>query len=154
DIRKAFRIATRDDRIKAIVLRIDSPGGSALASEAMWQAASRAAAEKPVIISIGGMAPRGGYYLASSRHRIFPDPCAIVGSIGVVGGKFVTKDLFSKVGITTETFARGANADLFSSTQPFNESQRKMVTAWMKDTYDQFTQRVMSTRKASIKDID
>lgn len=154
NMRKALRIAARDENIKAIVIRIDSPGGSALASEVMWQAARRVAKDKPVIISIGGMAASGGYYLASAGHHIFADPTAIVGSIGVVGGKFVLKDLFDKVGLRTETFSRGSNAGLFSSNAPFSEAQKRLVTAWMQRTYDQFTERVMATRKGKIKDID
>src|SRR5206468_6814669 len=132
---KAFRTALRDDNIKAAVLRIDSPGGSALASEVMWQAARRFANKKPLIISIGSMAASGGYYLASAGDHIFADPSGIVGSIGVVGGKFVMKDLFDKIGLTTENFSRGANAGLFSSNQPFDDRQRKMLTKWMKETY-------------------
>jgi protease-4 len=154
DLREAFRLASRDDLVKAIVLRIDSPGGSALASEAMWQAARRAAKNKPLIVSVGSMAASGGYYLASAGDRIFADPTAIVGSIGVVGGKFVTRDLFAKLGLNTEVFNRGHNADLFSSTKPFSQQQRKMVTAWMRQTYDQFTARILSTRGKKIKDID
>lgn len=154
DMRKALRMAVRDEDVKAIVIRIDSPGGSALASEVMWQAARRAAKEKPVIISIGSMAASGGYYLASAGEHIFADPTAIVGSIGVVGGKFVLKDLFDKVGLATESFTRGKNADLFGSDKPFSEEQRKLVTNWMKQTYEQFTERVMSTRSGKIKDID
>lgn len=154
NMRKALRIAGRDENIKAVVIRIDSPGGSALASEVMWQAARRVAKDKPVIISIGGMAASGGYYLASAGHFIYADPTAIVGSIGVVGGKFVLKDLFDKVGLRTETFARGSNAGLFSSNEPFSDTQKRLVTAWMQRTYDQFTERVMTTRKGKIKDID
>jgi len=153
-LRRAFRIALRDEKIKAVVIRIDSPGGSALASEVMWQSARHVAAEKPVIISIGGMAASGGYYLASAGETIFADSSAIVGSIGVVGGKFVMKDLYEKLGVTTQSFVRGANADLFSASQPFTERQRAMVTTWMTDTYEQFTERVMTTRKGKIKDID
>jgi protease IV len=154
NLRKAFRMAIKDDSVKAIVLRINSPGGSALASEVMWQAARHAAESKPLIVSIGGMAASGGYYLASSGDYIFADPSAIVGSIGVVGGKFVLKDLFGKVGLTTEEFTRGRNADLFSSNQPFTDRQRRMVTNWMRETYEQFTERVMTNRAGKIKDID
>jgi len=153
-LRKAFRAALRDDNIKAVVIRIDSPGGSALASEVMWQAARRLAEKKPVVISIGGMAASGGYYLASAGETIYADPTAIVGSIGVVGGKFVTADLFEKLGIKTESFSKGRNADLFSMNQPFTDRQRVMVTTWMKSTYDQFTDRIMTTRKGRIGDID
>jgi protease-4 len=120
----------------------------------MWQAARAVAAKKPLVISIGSMAASGGYYLASAGDQIYADPTAIVGSIGVVGGKFVTKDLFDKLGIGTAPFRRGRNAGLFSSNQPFDERQRRMVTNWMKQTYEQFTRRVMTTRKGKIKDID
>jgi protease-4 len=154
DIRQALRMAVRDEDVEAIVIRIDSPGGSASASEVMWQAARRAAEKKPLVISIGSMAASGGYYLASAGEHVFADPSAIVGSIGVVGGKFVMKDLYDKLGLRTETFTRGRNADLFSSNQPFTASQRRLVTNWMKQTYEQFTDRVLATRKEKIKDID
>ncbi len=154
DMRRTMRMAARDDSIKAIVLRIDSPGGSALASEVMWQAVRRVAKDKPVIISIGSMAASGGYYLASAGDRIFADPTAIVGSIGVVGGKFVFKDLFEKLGLNTETFSRGKNANLFSSNEPWTDVQKQMVTKWMRETYEQFTERVMSSRKGKIQNID
>jgi protease-4 len=152
--RKTFRMALRDDNIKAVVVRIDSPGGSALASEVMWQGLRRLAAKKPVIISVGGMAASGGYYLASAGDTIYADPTAIVGSIGVVGGKFVLEGLFEKLGIHTETFAKGRNAGLFSMNHPWTDRQRVMVTTWMKTTYDQFTTRVMTTRQGKIQDID
>src|SRR5205823_3725266 len=154
DIRKAFRAASKDDNVKAIVLRIDSHGGSALASEVMWQAVNAAAQDKPVIVSVGSMAASGGYYLASAGDYIFADPSAIVGSIGVVGGKFVLHDLFEKIGIGTETISRGKNSALFSMNQEWTDRQRRMVTNWMKQTYDQFTERVMTNRKGKIKDID
>ena len=153
-IRKALRRANNDDNVKAVVIRIDSPGGSAQASEVMWQAARVLAEKKPVVVSIGSMAASGGYYLASAGDHIFADPSAVVGSIGVVGGKFVFKDIYGKLGINTEAVGRGRNADLFSSTKPFDERQRRIITNWMKGTYEQFTQRVMTTRKGKIKDID
>ncbi|HWE01417.1 MAG TPA: signal peptide peptidase SppA [Tepidisphaeraceae bacterium] len=153
-MRKAMRIATRDDKVKAIVIRIDSPGGSALASEVMWQAVRHAAEKKPVIISIGGMAASGGYYLASAGDKIYADPSAIVGSIGVVGGKFVFKGISEWVGVHTETFSKGKNAGLFSSSEPWDDRQKTMVTKWMEGTYKQFTERVMKTRGGKIKDID
>jgi protease-4 len=153
-IRKAMRQIADDDSIKCVVIRINSPGGSALASEAMWQAVRRVEKKKPVVISIGNMAASGGYYLASAGDRIFADSSAIVGSIGVVGGKFVMKGLYDKLGITTDTFTRGKNADLFGSDNPFTDKQRKMVKSWMTETYDQFTDRVMTTRGGKIKKIE
>jgi protease-4 len=144
----------RDGNVKAVVLRINSPGGSALASEVMWQSARHLAQKKPLIISVGGMAASGGYYLASSGDYIFADPAGIVGSIGVVGGKFVMKDLYEKLGLNTEKFAKGRNAGLFSQDEPWSDRQRRMVRNWMQQTYDQFTQRVMTTRSGKIADID
>ncbi|WP_428939506.1 signal peptide peptidase SppA [Fontivita pretiosa] len=155
-MRKALRMAARDSNIKAVVLRIDSPGGSALASEVIWQAIRHVSqdARKPVIVSIGSMAASGGYYLACAGDYIFADRCAIVGSIGVVGGKFVLRGLYDKIGLSSESFNQGRNADLFSSNQAFNERQRRMIRTWMQQTYDQFTQRVMTTRQGKIRDID
>lgn len=153
-MREAFRSALKDETVKAVVIRIDSPGGSALASEVMWQSARRVAAKKPVIVSVGGMAASGGYYLASAGDYIYADPAAIVGSIGVVGGKFVMKDLFEKLGLTTETFARGRNADLFSSTKAWDDRQRKLIRQSMQQVYEQFTQRILTTRSGKIQDID
>src|SRR5436305_13177880 len=150
----SLQFAQHNPNCNAVIIRIDSPGGSALASKVMWQAARRVAKEKPLIISVGGMAASGGYYLASSGDYIFADPGGIVGSIGVVGGKFVTKDLFEKVRLSTEFFDKGRNAGLFSSNKEWDERQRRMVRNWMQETYDQFTQRVMSTRKNRISDID
>ena len=153
-IRRAMRMAERDDKVKAIVIRIDSPGGSALASEAMYQAVRRVAGQKPVIISIGGMAASGGYYLACSGDTIIADPAAIVGSIGVVGGKLDLSGLYDKIGLSTTTFARGKNADIYSDTHSWDERQQKLIRTYMKSTYEQFTDRVMSTRGGKIKDID
>ena len=153
-MRRALRTAAKDDNVKAVVIRIDSPGGSALASEVMWQAARHVAEKKPVIVSIGSMAASGGYYLACSGDHIFADPSAIVGSIGVVGGKFVMKGLYDKIGLTSEGFHRGRNADLFSDAKPFDDRQRRLVTNWMRNTYEQFTSRIQHTRKDKIKDID
>ena len=153
-MRDAFRKAGKDENVKAVVMRIDSPGGSALASEVMWQAARRVAKDKPVIISIGGMAASGGYYLASAGDYIFADPAAIVGSIGVVGGKFVLKDLYDKLGLTTEEFSKGRNAGLYSSNKVWDEKQRELIRKSMTQTYEQFTQRVMTTRTGKINDID
>ena len=79
----------------------------------MWQAARHCAEKKPVIVSVGGMAASGGYYLASAGDKIYADPSAIVGSIGVVGGKFVLKDLFEKLGINDQTFSKGGTRASF-----------------------------------------
>jgi protease-4 len=153
-IRRAMRMAERDENIKAIVIRIDSPGGSALASEAMYQAVRRVAETKPVIVSIGNMAASGGYYLACAGDTIIADPSAIVGSIGVVGGKLVLEGLYEKLGLSTATFSRGANADIYSSTEPWSDEQRELIRKWMTSTYELFTERVMESRGRKITDVD
>jgi signal peptide peptidase SppA len=121
---------------------------------AFAEVAKRVSKKKPVVVYMGSLAASGGYYLASAGDHIFADPVAIVGSIGVVGGKFVTKDLYEKLGLATESFTKGRNAGLFSSNEPWNERQKRMVRNWMQQTYDQFTQRVMTTRSSKIADID
>ena len=153
-MRRAFRLALRDDNVKAIVVRIDSPGGSAMASEVMWQAMRRVAEKKPTIVSIGHMAASGGYYLASAGDTIYADPSAIVGSIGVVGGKIALGGLYEKLGIGTAAFNAGKNADIYSSTTEWTDAQRTMIRRWMKGTYDQFTDRIKTTRGEKIADID
>ncbi|MEM8873502.1 MAG: signal peptide peptidase SppA [Planctomycetota bacterium] len=153
-IRRAMREIERDDLIKSVVIRIDSPGGSALASEAMWQSVRRVAAEKPVIISVGGMAASGGYYLLAAGDHVYADPSAIVGSIGVVGGKLTWGGIYEQLGLTTASFNRGAHADLFSSTEPWDEREEAMVRSWMQQTYDQFESRVMAGRGDKIEDFD
>ncbi len=153
-IRRAMRLAARDDEVKAVVLRIDSPGGSALASEAMYQAIKRVAEDKPVIVSIGGIAASGGYYIAVAGDEIYADPAAIIGSIGVVGGKLVLDGLYEKVGLSTTMFKRGENAGLFSQTEPWDDRQRRLVRNWMKSTYDQFTDRVATGRGDAVADVD
>jgi protease-4 len=154
DLRRAIRTAAKDDNVKAVVVRIDSPGGSALASEVIWQSLRRCAGKKPVVVSVGSMAASGGYYIASAADTIYADAGAIVGSIGVVGGKFVYGDLAEKLGVTTESFSRGRNADLFSSTKTFDEKQKVLVRNWMTETYEQFLDRIRTTRRQKIRNLD
>ena len=119
DIRKALENAAEDDSIKAVVMRVDSPGGSAQASEVILNAARRVRAKKPLIVSMGDVAGSGGYYVSCGADAIFADEATITASIGVVGGKLVTTDLWDKLGVNWVGYKRGANADLLSSAQPF-----------------------------------
>ena len=146
---KTLTELAKDDKVKAVVLRIDSPGGSALASELIWQAARRLAQRKPLIVSMGNVAASGGYYIASAARRIFAEPGTITGSIGVVGGKLVLSRLFDKVGITTEELNRGKYAGLFSSSRTFSPDERTIVGRMMKQTYQLFLKRVAAGRKVS-----
>jgi len=142
-----------DTRIKAIVLRIDSPGGSAMASELIHQAVRDAAAKKPVVVSVAGMAASGGYYIAVGGPTIYADSTALVGSIGVVTGKLATTETFEKIGISTHTITRGKNAGLDLS-RPWTEAEAAVVTKHAQTTYDLFVQRVTDGRGEKIAKVD
>jgi protease-4 len=136
-----------DDRIKGVVLRIDSPGGSAIASEMIWQSVKRLRKTKPVYVSVGSMAASGGYYIAVSGERIYVDPSSIVGSIGVVGGKMALGGAYEKLHINVVSRARGPHAAVFGgSTTPWSESERALVRKKMTETYELFASRVTAGR--------
>jgi protease-4 len=135
--------------VKAIVLRVDSPGGSALASDLMWN--ELRGCKKPVIASMSDVAASGGYYISMAAKKIYAEPGTLTGSIGVVGGKIALSGLYDKVGITTDVIVRGANAGIFSSDEPFSPSEREAMTALMKDTYDQFVDKALAGRKKAGK---
>jgi len=155
DITEAVDEALDDDNIKAVVLRIDSPGGSSLASDIMYGEIRRLAEQKPVIVSMGNVAASGGYYVAAAAPTILADPATVTGSIGVLGGKPVLAGLLEKVGITTWTLERGEMAGMFDLTAPFTPSQRERVLKLMNQIYGTFVDRVLATRKDKLtKPID
>ena len=135
-----------DDAVKAVVLRIDSPGGSALASDNIWHAVRALAAKKPVIASMGDVAASGGYYIASAATEVLSIPATITGSIGVVGGKIVFSEAANKWGITPERLQTGARAALGSPFSPFSDEERTAVTRLMQSAYDMFVDRVTEGR--------
>lgn len=145
-IRRALEDILAEDLIKGVVVRIDSPGGSAIASEVMWQGLRRVAEEKPVWISVGSMAASGGYYTAVGGDKIYVNPASIVGSIGVVGGKFSMGELYDKLHINIVPRTRGPQAGLFSSVDPWNDRERAFVRAKMTETYNLFVSRVEAGR--------
>ncbi len=127
-LKKAFA----DSKVVAVVLRIDSPGGSATASDLIWRETVRhpqAGTRKPLVASMGNVAGSGGYYIAMGAKKIFAEPGTITGSIGVVGGKLVTGGLYEKLGMNTEIISRGKNSGALSSTQPFTPDERKSLDA-------------------------
>ncbi len=142
---KAIRDANKDATVKAIVLRVDSPGGSALASDLMWHELELV--KKPFVVSMGDVAASGGYYIAMGADRIFADPGTITGSIGVVGGKLALGGTYSKIGITTDIISRGKNSGVLSSTTPFSDSERNAMQRLLNDIYDQFTAKAAQGRK-------
>jgi protease-4 len=146
-LRRAIDDILDDDMIKGVVVRIDSPGGSAMASEVMWQGLRKLAAEKPVWASVGSMAASGGYYVASGTDKVYVNPSSIVGSIGVVGGKIAMGGLYDKLQVKIVERSRGPRAAMFSSTRTWTDVERGMIASKMKETYDLFTSRVTAGRK-------
>ncbi len=146
-VRAALEKALRDENIKAVVMRVNSPGGSALASDIIWDAATRLARSKPLVVSMGAVAGSGGYYVSIPGETIFAEATTITASIGVVGGKLVWKDLWEgKIGINTAEFQRGRNAALFSLNRPWNEQERQWMLTWMNNIYEQFKGRIRASR--------
>ena len=133
-------------------MRINSPGGSAIASDLIWRETVRI--EKPLIASMGDVAGSGGYYIAMGADKILASPGTVTGSIGVVGGKLVTGGLYGKLGITTEVISRGKVSGAFSSLQPFTPLERKAMTALLKETYKQFVSKAAEGRNVSYKELD
>jgi protease-4 len=149
---EALRKASGDPKVVAVVLRIDSPGGSATASDLIWRETVRI--KKPLIVSMGDVAGSGGYYIAMGAKKIFAEPGTITGSIGVVGGKLVTRGLYEKLGLNTEVISRGRNSGSLSSTQPFSPDERKAWTELLEDTYDQFVTKAAEGRKIDKKRVE
>jgi protease-4 len=146
-VRAALHDALEAEHVRAVVLRIDSPGGSSIASDIIWKAAAQVAEKKPLIVSMGGVAASGGYYIAVPADTIYAEAGTITGSIGVLGGKFVWKELMEeKLGITTTVFARGDNATLMSPNEHWTPDEEKEVQALLDKIYGQFKGRVQDGR--------
>lgn len=155
EIAPAIMNAADDYDIEAIVLRIDSPGGSPAASEAILRAVDMAQQEgKPVIVSMGSTAASGGYWIAAYADKIYALPNTITGSIGVVGGKFVFSELLDKVGVNMAEISWGKNAGLWSSTSRFTNSEAERFNAMLDNVYDNFIQRVAKGRGMTEQDVD
>ncbi len=152
------RIA-RNEGTKAVVLRIDSPGGSALASDLLWKSLMDLRRRKPLVVSVGDMAASGGYYMACTGARIFAEPTSIVGSIGVVGGKLSVGRTLERFGVHAETFAasdaNGAQqrASMLSPFQAWDDPTRQRVMATMTHVYDLFVRRVAEARGRPIDQV-
>lgn len=148
---KAIRKAKDDAQVKAIVLRVDSPGGSALASDLIWRALDQV--DKPVVVSMGDVAASGGYYISAGADCIFAEPGTLTGSIGVFGGKLALKGLYEKVGITTSVVSRGKNSGLMSTLDGFNDSEREAMTKMLQDVYDRFTRKAAQGRHMALENL-
>ncbi len=152
---QTIRKARTDNKIKAIVLRINSPGGSALASDIIWREVKLAAETKPVIVSMGDVAASGGYYIATPATFIFAEPSTITGSIGVFGLYPNMQKLYNdKLGITVDTVKIGRYSDLGNTARPFNNDEKLLLQSFIERTYDNFIARVAEGRHKNKADID
>lgn len=149
-IRKTIKELQDNDLIQGVIVRIDSPGGSAFASESIWLGLRELANHKPVWVSVGGMAASGGYYIAVAGDRIYANPHSIVGSIGVVSGKLTMTGLYDMIEANVVSRHRGPGGDIFSTNKPFTPHQREIIAESMTDIYTLFLDRV----KAGRPDID
>ena len=150
-IRKALDEAAADDKVKAVVLRVDSPGGSAIASEIILNATKRVKEKKPLIISMGNVAGSGGYYVACGSDTIFADSGTITGSIGVVAGKLATTEMWEQWGVNFSANARGKKSGILRSGNKFSEEERKELQGWMDEVYGVFKGHVTKIRGDRLK---
>lgn len=145
-IRRALADVAEDDRVKGVVLRVSSPGGSAIASEVILNATKLVKEHKPIVVSMGDVAASGGYYVSCGVDTIYADGATITGSIGVVAGKVATSSMWRRFGINFHSTERGANADIMSSSDVFTDEQRATLQGWMDEVYGVFKGHVTTAR--------
>ena len=152
-----IRKARKDSSIRAIVLRIDSPGGSSIASDVIWRElmlARTGTQSRPVVASMSDLAASGGYYIAMAAPDIVAQPGTLTGSIGIYGGKIVTGGTYEKLGMSIEAISRGKNAEMNSPVRPFNESERQKLKEELQAFYGQFVEKVAQSRKMKPEAVD
>jgi protease IV len=150
----ALRAAAADHRARAIVLRVNSPGGSYVASDSIWREVVRAReAGTPVVVSMGDVAASGGYFIAMAADTIVADPGTVTGSIGVLAGKPVLNGLLHRAGVSTDLVREGAHADMFSTSRPFSEDEWSRVNIWLDRIYADFTGKVAAGRGMSAEQV-
>ena len=150
-----LRAAHDNDRARAVVLRVESPGGSAVASEVIWREVSRLRESgKPVVVSMGDVAASGGYYIACPAEVIVALPATLTGSIGVFGGKLVVDGLLERIGVSTGTVQQGERALMYSSRRGFSEDERARFAATIDAIYSEFVAKVAAGRKRAVAEIE
>jgi protease-4 len=151
----ALRAAMKDDNVRAVVLHVDSPGGSAVASDTIWREVCRVRdAGKPLVVSMGQAAASGGYYIACPADVIVALPSTLTGSIGVFGGKMVVRELLEHVGLTTGMVSHGARSLMFSTRRGFSDDERERLAATIDAIYDDFVAKVAQGRGRSVAEIE
>lgn len=155
DLTAAFRKAIDNKKVKAIVFRIDSPGGSAVASSSIWRATQAAReAGKPVVATMGNVAGSGGYFVAAGCDKIVAQPGTLTGSIGVVSGKFMTRDAWARIGVTFDDVYLGENAPYGSVQTPFTPAGEARLAASLDAVYDDFKEKVAAGRGMSVEAVE
>ena len=150
-VSSALRSATSDERVRAVVLRVNSPGGSAVASDTIWREVVRTrAAGKPVVVSMSDVAASGGYYISMAADIIVAQPGTLTGLIGVIMGKPVLEEAFERAGITTDSVSVGRGATMFTPTHPFSEDEWQRINTWLDAIYRDFTEKVASGRRMTV----
>jgi protease-4 len=153
-VSKALEDAAKAPDIDAILFRIDSPGGSALASDLVWRATQIAKKKKPLIVSFSDVAASGGYYVACGADAIIAEPGSITGSIGVLMVRPVIGGFLDKLGIGSVALTRGEYADFFATTQPLSPRSRRRLAQEVRDVYDVFVSRVAEGRGLTLDEVD
>jgi protease-4 len=147
--------ARDDDSVRAVVLRINSPGGSVIASELIRRAAELLAKDKPLVVSMSGYAASGGYWIAMPAAKIFAEPATITGSIGVLGGKFNIAPLMTSIGVHSDAIAHGANATMFDAFNDFTPAQQQQFRDQiLGETYQHFVNLVARRRGLTVARVD
>ena len=152
-----IRQAKHDNSVRAIVLRVDSPGGSTIASEAIWRELTLAKTEKsdrPIVVSMSDLAASGGYYIAMPAQVIVAEPSTLTGSIGIFGGKVVTGGVYEKLGAHIESTSIGKHAEINSPARPYNQEELKKLDEQLHAFYDQFVEKVAESRHRTPEEID
>src|SRR6266581_2702875 len=150
----ALRSATADERVRAVLLRVNSPGGSAIASDTIWREVVRTrAAGKPVVVSMSDVAASGGYYISMAADVIVAQPGTLTGSIGVILGKPVFEEAFGRLGITTDSVSVGTGARMFAPTHPFSEDEWQRINTWLDAIYRDFTEKAAAGRRMTVEQV-
>src|SRR5262245_12572019 len=149
----AIKHAREDPSIKAIVFRVDSPGGSYIASDLIYREVTLARQAKPVVVSMGDVAGSGGYFVAMGANKIVAEPATITASIGVLAGKLVTTGFWNKVGITFDTVQRGRHASFFSTGRAYTPEERAIFEGWLQRIYKDFVEKAAKGRGKTYDEI-
>jgi protease IV len=150
----AIEAARRDPAVKGVLLRVDSPGGSAFGSDEIWREIERLKEDKPIVVSMGGLAASGGYWVSMNANAIYAQSTTITGSIGVISGKFSLEDLYEKIGLKYELYNRGRNAAMYSLSKPWDDVEMAAVDRMVGETYKSFKRKVSEGRSIDESTVD